>query len=819
MLKQTILVIAAAGAALTLAGAPITPEQALSRAERTHSRLRASDKALKLAHTQLTAEGTPAVYVFNRGDNGGYLVLSADDMAYPVLGYADSGNATEGNLAPAFEWWMGEYARQIEYAREKGMKENAIVKRASADMTPIAPQIKVHWNQGAPYYNMCPLVGTDRTYTGCVATAMAQVMKYWEYPERGRGSVSYECDNISKRLSMDFTQRKFDWENMLDNYVPGQYNDTEAQAVAYLMKAAGYSVKMSYGLDSSGALAMNISAALKRYFNYDGNMAYEMRAYYSTSQWEKLLYDNLRDVGPILYGGGSLVGGGHSFVCDGYDGNGMFHFNWGWSGMSDGYFSLDALNPDALGTGGGSGGGYNFTQDAILGIQPPTGKPVVEQPRCINQTGSLAGFIQNGVLYFDLFADSEAMWVNYNADIMYVQFGAIFERMDGTGESFGVPVSSIKFAINGGYGTNVEAMRPQIKLSTLNLADGKYKVTFASRETETEGADWVPVRANYGFSNSITLEKSGVSCKVTVADVARLQVVDAQITNTLYYGGLVNVKAKIRNDWDEEMTTGLAPAFLYEQNGQSACVFLGESIMVTVAPHSEIEREWTSNVYAMQGAPQAMGDIPLQFTMFNEMNYDFYDADVLKDVTMKVMTQSPKLTGGEVTLNFPSVTETLPDGQRAPVYQVSNPMEMLAECPVTIDGGDFSYNMVACVVKPTFVGMEQVEILEVGGMPVISETLGKRTIDFSARIGFSTAEEGPYYAVMLAYMTDGQYVAIPSYPAYFKVSGLGVGEIASDSADEADTEIYNLQGVAVGTDFDRLPAGIYIRGGRKIMKR
>ena len=139
-------------------------------------------------------------------------------------------------------------------------------------MTAIAPMIKTKWDQVEPYYNQCPMVGTNRTYTGCVATAMAQVLKYWNYPEVGTGSISYECEDISKRLSMNFALRKFDWENMSDTYVPGQYTETEADAVAYLMKACGYAVKMNYNTESSGALAMNIASGLKKYLGYDQNI-------------------------------------------------------------------------------------------------------------------------------------------------------------------------------------------------------------------------------------------------------------------------------------------------------------------------------------------------------------------------------------------------------------------------------------------------------------------------------------------------------------------------------------------------------------------
>ena len=208
--------------------------------------------------------------------------------------------------------------------------------------------ITAMWDQIEPYNNMAPLYGSERTYTGCVATTMAMVMDYWNYPEKGQGKVSYTASTIGKRIELDFSKRKFDWDNMLRSYdIDGEYSAEQTDAVAYLMKACGYAVKMDYSTSASATLAMYIGQAMAKYFNYDPNYRYELRLHHSSSEWEQIIYDNLKNAGPVLYGGGSYLGGGHSFVCDGYDGNGFFHFNWGWSGISNGYFSLDALQPDA----------------------------------------------------------------------------------------------------------------------------------------------------------------------------------------------------------------------------------------------------------------------------------------------------------------------------------------------------------------------------------------------------------------------------------------------------------------------------------------
>ena len=231
MLKHLFTGLVAVALVASVSAKPITPDEAIARLKGTNARMGApsrTGKAPRLAHTAKPSKGNPAVYIFNKGENEGYLVLSADDAAYPVLGYSDNGNAVAGNLPPQLEWWLGEYARQIEYAAEHGIStanaQPALSMRSTRES--VAPMLQTRWDQGEPYYNQCPLVGTDRTYTGCVATAMAQVMKYWNYPEIGKGSISYECSDISKRLSMNFGLRKFDWENMSNTYLPGQYTET-----------------------------------------------------------------------------------------------------------------------------------------------------------------------------------------------------------------------------------------------------------------------------------------------------------------------------------------------------------------------------------------------------------------------------------------------------------------------------------------------------------------------------------------------------------------------------------------------------------------
>lgn len=238
-------------------------------------------------------------------------------------------------------------------------------------MTSIAPMLGgIRWNQGDPYNALCPVITSTgkRTMTGCVATAMAQVMMYYNYPASGQGATSYTSETHKFQLSSDFSKVAFDWANLT-----GTYSSTstaiQKNAVATLMYNCGVAVNMNYDL-SSGAQTKAMAEAMRKYFKYDQNLELYSRNYYTRDEWSNLLKSELNAGRPLLYAGYSRDGG-HQFVCDGYDANGFFHFNWGWGGSSDGYFQISALDPSEQGIGGSSGG-YNGGQSIVVGLQKPT---------------------------------------------------------------------------------------------------------------------------------------------------------------------------------------------------------------------------------------------------------------------------------------------------------------------------------------------------------------------------------------------------------------------------------------------------------------
>lgn len=768
----------------TAVAAPITPAQALQRVSSSRKQLGAMDgNNVKLTHTALTATGTPAVYVFNRVGGKGYVMLSADDQAYPVLGYTDSGSFDSSDIAPAMQWWLDEYARQIEYAaaRESVASDGAeaVPAASRASREAIAPMLKTHWDQVEPYNDMCPLSGALRTYTGCVATAMAQVMKYWEYPERGRGSISYTSESIGKKLTLNFERKAFDWDNMLDAYYPGRYDDTQADAVAYLMKACGYAVKMDYGTDSSGALAMMIRNGIVKYFNYDENARYELRMYYSSTDWEQMIYDNLKNVGPILYGGASTLGGGHSFVCDGYDGDGFFHFNWGWTGMSNGYYSLNALNPDALGSGGGGGGGYNFTQDAVLGIQPPTGKPVIPQPEAMTAMGSLTAEISDDSLKFDLTVQEGAMWVNYNPATLHIKFGARFEPQNG-GESVYCDVSTRRWQIPSGYGTSVELMKPAVYLPEAPLADGTYKVSLATLALEEENPEWIPCKTLYGYYDYVTLSKAGDKYTVQSLAAPELKVTGGGFISGLYYGCSARLYVEVENTSDIELTGGFAPAL----SDGKALAFLGESVLLTVAPHSSLRHEWVTDLTQLQQYMSVTEPTTFYLSYMDEGSYKIYTDDFIKAVTMNPNPGAPAISlSSSIEVADAKLHRQFANGQLLRLYEITDPGNIEVSTSLSLESGYFAYPVMACIAQESEEYPGQVEVVTYAGKTLFLDDTDNKAA-FATSLSYPQMDPDKVYNLVIVYGAgSSMYPVSGGAPTFVYIGTSGVGDVATDSSE------------------------------------
>lgn len=366
----------------------VTTEQALEQAlefltsqESTSGRQRHVQGATK----QLTlVSKISGLYVFNVEKDGGFVIVSNDDRTIPVLGFSESGSFNPDNIPDNMRAWLQGYADEIEWLRQHDNNTTAGPKKARRQVgthptTAVAPLCTSTWDQDTPYNNLCPTYndgwyGSGKCATGCVATAMAQVMYYHKWPAKSTKTIpGYITDSYNFNLS-SLPIATFDWSNMRDSY-SGTYTPVQATAVATLMKYCGYGVQMDYG-PSSGAYTEDVAVALREYFDYNPyTTRFVSRSTYTYANWTDLIYHEVSHKRPVCYGGMS-DGGGHEFVCDGYKlemGTDFFHINWGWGGLSDNYFVLSALDPDQQGIGGStSTDGFHYGQDAVVGIQKST---------------------------------------------------------------------------------------------------------------------------------------------------------------------------------------------------------------------------------------------------------------------------------------------------------------------------------------------------------------------------------------------------------------------------------------------------------------
>lgn len=377
-MRKLLFIIMIAAISLWAVAGNITPEEALQQA--IHF---LQEKAVKnggqhraVPASQLVAAGkVNGLYVFNVAEEGGFVIVSNDDRTFPILGYGNSGAFDVLQMPDNMRVWLQGYADEIAWLQQHGGCPKEVPSKISHRTlkTPIAPLIASRWNQGAPYNNLCPDYQTNRrSVTGCVATAMAQVMNYHQWPAATTAEIpGYTTGAYKIVMPAIPAGSSIDWTNMRNVYEPNIYSETEAMAVAELMLYCGTSVLMNYG-PSSGSYSFRVADALKSYYDYNITTKCISRSFYSYGDWIEIMYHELSQNRPIVYGGQSTTAG-HEFVVDGYDSEDYFHINWGWGGSGDNYFKLSVLDPAQLGIGGGSSlDGYHFGQDAVIGIQKST---------------------------------------------------------------------------------------------------------------------------------------------------------------------------------------------------------------------------------------------------------------------------------------------------------------------------------------------------------------------------------------------------------------------------------------------------------------
>lgn len=395
--KKLLLLLNLLLLATVIKAAPVSKTEAQKKALQFISGKLAAARgtSVNTPNLQLEATGGDNYYVFNVVQQQGFVIVSGDDRAPEILGYSDEGPFDANNIPDNMKVWLEGYALAIQELKNIPdiAEARGAVRTPKNKWAAIDPLIKTKWDQGKPYNGKLPkFIDKSDCVTGCVATAMAQVLYYvasqndFTFPVGTIKAIpGYECSTnwgsygIVRVPEVPITN--FKWNEMKFVYSNAEVDD----AVAELMLSCGASVNMDYRNQNNGgssASASNVPYAFKTYFGFDDGIKYIQRDNYSIDEWENIIYEEIANERPVLYGGQKSSGSGHEFICDGYDGNGLFHFNWGWGGSSNGFFVLWAANSNGGGIGAGNGsGGYSMDQDAVIGIQAPTGEPIAEEEK------------------------------------------------------------------------------------------------------------------------------------------------------------------------------------------------------------------------------------------------------------------------------------------------------------------------------------------------------------------------------------------------------------------------------------------------------
>lgn len=520
-------------------------------------------KAAKVATTVLNDNRlTPVVMeqynnllVFNA--EKGFVLVAADDRARPVLGYSHDFSFKTEHMPVNVQDWLASLNDEIQYAIDAKLETPETTRQewellcqgqlpAPQHRSKVEPLVKTHWDQYEPYNNLCP----GGSLTGCVATAMAQVMKFWDWPYKGTGSYSYVHSTYGQ-LSANFGNTVYDWDNMVGEMY---YNSPASQqtAVATLMYQCGVAVDMDYSPSGSTAFTDRIGRALYTYFGYSQNtMNWVVAADYNANAWVALLKAELDEGRPIVYRGQG-DGGGHAFVCDGYDTYDYLHFNWGWSGWCDGYYAYGALEPGAGGAGSGAGI-YNDDNSAFIGIRPIISSIAAPQnlsASVSDRTVRLQWSPVSGARRYKVYRDGFVVSTNLtdpsytDANVAYATHTYFVKAVKANGEcSLRSEEVSVDVTYHG----------PQVSHMTANVQGNNVRVSWtapAHESAQLKYGDGAPADTYYGSSTSSGFTWGQCYTPEELSPYAGKAVTSVEVYLPKVDGYTIAIHKEMNNEWE-----------------------------------------------------------------------------------------------------------------------------------------------------------------------------------------------------------------------------------------------------------------------------
>lgn len=491
------------------------------------------------------------LYAFDRGTANGFVVVAGDDRAPQILGYTDTGSFDISNMPENMRWWIQQYEQQMRYLQDNPKARLTTPKRNANVVAPLLGEIE--WNQESPYNANCPYMlyydedeektVSGKAPTGCVATALAQVMRYHKWPNESKGNISYTTYTLKQNITADLNAT-YNWDLMLPTYTGVTATDEQKAEVAKLMYNVGAALQSDYTPSGTGATDVDVVPTLVRYFNYDPGARYVQRDYTAVNLYEQGLINEIEAGRPVPYGGVTKKNEGHFFVLDGINEDGYYHINWGWGGLSNGYFLISSLDPDAQGVGGSTSTytAFKYHQLYISGLQKPqegskTGWNIMaDDISKINDTYAKGDKINTTI--YDAYNNScsydtlkcKLYWDIYDSE------GTIIEK------NF---IKNDTLALNYGF----DKLTTNFKIPA-DIADGEYTVKLDFTQAEDDYTEIHNVAMKAGANKYYKLNVEGDEVNVSTAAGLKLSI-ESVTPERLKAGETSDLKVTFKNTGED----------------------------------------------------------------------------------------------------------------------------------------------------------------------------------------------------------------------------------------------------------------------------
>ena len=629
--------------------------QFLSKQKYKSQKKLAPNKSLTLEYTKFNSKNnTPLYYIFSQAEEG-FIIIAGNDQIEPIIGYSDNGKFDINNLPDNFKAYLECCNKKIELDINNNKKieqveENETENTFAPYITPLLGDIC--FTQSSPYNSLCPEQNGVNTVVGCVALSIGQIMAYYKYPSVGTGYNSYTTSSNKIKLSVNFAEATYDWENILPTYRKGEYTEEQANEVAKLLFHCGVATNMDYGVGFSGSNNTYAMIALTSYFGYDKGIRLENRILYTQTEWENLIKKELNENRPIVYSGISSTTGGHAFNCDGYDENNMFHINWGWGGYCNGYYSLrlldsDVTNPENLHSG------YALRQNMIIGIQPAKENSQNELQHQIE--------LKEGLFYNELSDEISFECCNYGL------------------KSFSGEIALGLYDENDNYISICEETKEQVTLGILRTKIYKtngskiishqkdYRIKPIYKENNKEEWKLIPGGPNTPTSLIINYdENSNVIFKnLEQFEKSQLQVISLKPIGNIYQQRTARFSAKVKNISSTEYYGPIA-VYMTNINNENEKI-ISEDFPVTLKSGEEAEYEiHIENVNVSLGEYYCYIVYDAYDGRWTTIYGDYYNSTDVNFSVIAPPTEEPQLTLSK-GLSFQNTTTNIFNNDETPI--------------------------------------------------------------------------------------------------------------------------------------------------------